>query len=155
MRVDEDAYFAGTLQADTLIPSVGCVENEHLADGENFEADKFQHEHRLAAFFPRSVADETRPIHIFLYSGEVKTIRVKFSTAHVGESTCSIDLKKNGSSILSAPISTALADGVAVKRGTVAANTCVAGDVITVVLDATVGTGTLGIGLFVEIGLWE
>lgn len=74
----------------------------------------------------------------------------------VGDSTVTIDLKKNGSSILSAVIT--LDSGNTnrlLETATLSSTALVAGDWLEIVITATVGTGTLPTGVFVRLLLDE
>ncbi len=76
-------------------------------------------------------------------------------TANVSPASITVDLLKNGTSILTAPISiTTQAVRVLTSAGLASTGT-VAGDVFEVNITATVSTGTLGTGLFAALTVNE
>jgi len=102
-----------------------------------------------------SVASKTgEPIHVARGAGTVDSFDAGVTVAGVswaGGGQAVVDLKKNGTSILSATVtingSTA---AFAIVSGTISTAAYVAGDVFEVVVTVTAGTGTIAQGLFVR-----
>ncbi len=70
--------------------------------------------------------------------------------------TVTLDLKKNGVSILTAVITLDAANTpYVVEAAAIATATLVAGDVLTVVIDETAGGGTVATGVFCELEIDE
>jgi hypothetical protein len=82
-------------------------------------------------------------------SATINSFKAGSVTACVGAATITVDLKKNGTSVLSAPITlNSSSTAYVVQSGTVTTTSLVAGDVLEVVVTATAGGGTLGNGVF-------
>ena len=89
-------------------------------------------------------------------TAEIQSVRAGVVVAAVGDSTVTIDLYKNGASILSAPIvldntNTAYTE----ETGTLSSDDLVQGDCLEVVVTVSAGTGTLPQGLYVEVDVHE
>ena len=70
----------------------------------------------------------------------------------VGDSTVTIDIKKNGTTILNAVVTLDNANTArVVEVGSINSGAFVAGDWIEAVITATVGTGTLPYGVFCQL----
>lgn len=99
------------------------------------------------------VADDTGTfIHGALAAGVVHSIQAWVRVIPVGAATVTVDLKKNGTTVLTAVI-TLDSGNVAytVEIGAITTTAYVAGDFFEVVIDATAGGGTLPQGLGVEV----
>jgi hypothetical protein len=67
----------------------------------------------------------------------------------VGDSTVTVDLKKNGTTCLSAVVTlSSSSSNYGSQDGTITVSSLAVDDVLTVVITATVGTGTLPTGLY-------
>lgn len=76
--------------------------------------------------------------------------------AAVGDSTVTIDIKKNGTTVLSATVQLDNANtAYIVESGTISVSTAVVGDVYTAVITVSAGTGTLPTGLFIGLKIRE
>ena len=118
-----------------------------------------RHRHR-AVYAQESAtagADESRVVHVvYGATGVIKAFKAGSVSVAVGDSVVTVDLKKNGASVLSDPVTL---DNSATIRTVIAAalstTALVAGDVLEVVIDATVGTGTLPNGVFCYVEILE
>ena len=116
------------------------------------------HQNHLAHYSQAGVAiAETRWIHTVRGSGVVKAVKAGCLVACVGNAVATLDVRKNGTTILTAPISlsesqSAREEVAGVLSGVVAIS---AGDVLEVVVAVNAGTGTLGTGLFAWLDLDE
>ena len=82
-------------------------------------------------------------------AGVVDSFRAGSIAAAVGDSTVSVELKKNGTSVLAAAIALDNANTAYVpEAGSVNTPAYVAGDVFTVQVSISAGTGTLPQGVF-------
>lgn len=98
--------------------------------------------------FGAASAAERRIVYIAQSSGTLDAAAAALAQAIVGDSTTTVDLKKNGASVLTAPISLTGANAAyAVANGSIATAAYVPGDVFEVVVAVSAGTGTLGQGL--------
>jgi hypothetical protein len=100
---------------------------------------------------------ETKVVHgVFGTTGVLSAIKAGSIGVNAGAATVTIDLKKNGTSILSAVITLNNANTARVMvAGTFSATTLAVGDVLELVITATAGGGTLATGVFVELDLYE
>ena len=98
---------------------------------------------------------ETRTLAVILgTTGTAVTFKAGSIAKAVGDSTVTVDLKKNGSSILSAVITLDNANTNRVlEAGTISSTSLAVGDWLETVITATVGTGTLPTGVFVQLEL--
>lgn len=154
MTTDEEIVARAGLSVSgpVRIPA-GSLGDTEFAAGNPLTAAKQQHQFvkGYAQAHGSAAADERRVIHVARGAGTVVTWRAGPVAAAVGDSTCTVDLTKNGASVLSAVPSIDSGDAAFAKlTGTVSGASYVAGDVFEVVIDATVGTGTLPQGVWGE-----
>lgn len=151
-RIEGDVYVNGTLTGKTLAPSAGCVVDASVSASADIAATKVNHQHRAVfAQANSSAASETRVIYVcYGASGTVVAFSAGSIAAAVGAATVTVDLKKNGTSILTGVITLDNANTArVVEAGTLTgSNSVVAGDVLEVVTVATAGGGTLPTGVF-------
>lgn len=157
-RVEEDMYFAGVATFKTMVPNAGAISKAHVAAAAGIEASKLQHQYERIVSQPNTTATtETRIIHeVYGATAQVLGFRAGSIAANVGAATVTVDLRKNGTTILTAVI-TLNASSVAYvsQAATVTSPNLVTGDVLTVVITATVGGGTLATGVWCQVVLTE
>lgn len=157
LRVD------GPISGASLIPGADTVKNSMI--GEVLTYDNLQ-QRRDIIYAQANAHATTRPTaadanqvvyEVTGATGLLLSIKAGSCVKAVGDSTVSIDVKKNGTTVLTAPIVLDNANtNLVSEAGTlVATPTLAAGDVLEVYVDATVGTGTLPLGLWVKITLKE
>lgn len=114
------------------------------------DATKLEHRHRITYAQPNtSAADETIVIYNAKAAGTVNAFSAGSIAIAVGAATCTFDLKKNGTTILSAVITIDSGNtNYVAEAGTISSAAYVAGDTFTVVIDGTAGGGTLPTGVF-------
>ena len=158
-RIDSDIYIDGLLQAKSMQLPAGTVTDLGVSGSAGIEASKLRHEHRstYAQGSAVSATDATQVIHVV--RGAVAEV-VAFVAGAVdnaaGDATVTVDLLKNGVSILTAPITLDSGDAnYEVVEGVIASDDLVAEDVLEIVIDATIGTGTLPKGVFVALSVHE
>lgn len=156
-RLEGDTYVNGNLNCKTLTIPAGSVSNASIASGAGVDHTKLQHQHRLNYGQNGTAAAETRVLHVVRgATATLLDIRAGCVVACVGDSTITIDVKKNGTTVLSSTIQVDSGDAAYAKvAGTISGASLVAGDVLTVVVTVSAGTGTLGTGLFVTGTLAE
>lgn len=148
----------GTATFSAVQLPASSVSNTNIAtpaSGSAIAAAKLTHDHRrgYAQESATAAADESRVIYrgIAAAGGTVLKFVAGAVTKAIGDATCTVDLKKNGTTVLSAPISLSSADTNRVAlAGTISTPSYAAGDVFEVVIDGTIGTGTLPKGVFAE-----
>lgn len=157
-RFDEDIYVNGNFQAKVLIPSAGSITNAAIAAAAGIVASKLQHEHRHVYSQPNTTATaETRIVHVCQgATGTIKAFVAGSIVAALLGATVTVDLKKNGTTVLSAVITLDSGNtAYIVEAGTITVPGLVVGDVLTIVTTATAGGGTIPTGLFVALTVTE
>lgn len=155
-RFEGDCFFNGNLSARTFTLPAGTVSDPNVQPAAGIQASKLQQQHEplvalcnyaTAAFVVRL------PLHcVFGATAEIQEFRVGCAVAAAPGSSITIDLKKNGSSILLAPItldSTLGAYALRQPTGFSSAN-LVAGDVLEVAV-LTVAGATPPQGVFAQV----
>lgn len=154
-RIDTDVYVTGNLNSQTLTIPAGTILNAAVNTAADIAATKLEHRHKLvyAQESGTNAADESRVLYVCY--GATATV-IAFEAGNVvaatGNATCTVDLKKNGSSILSAAISLDSTNAArVVEAGTLSNTALVDGDVLEITIDGTIGTGTLAKGIFASL----
>lgn len=153
-RINGNMYVDGALGAKSLSVPAGSIVDASVNAAAAIAATKCkQRRHKNYAQPNTTATAETRVIHtVYGATGTVQSFKAGSIGANVGAATITVDLKKNGTTILSAAISlTSSTSALAEVAGTISSAGLVEGDVLTVVTTATAGGGTLGTGLFAEI----
>ena len=137
----------------------GTVNDADLAASANLDATKMRHQYCpvFAQANSAAASDTGRVIHVVKgTTGTLVAFRAGSIVAATGNATVTVDLKKNGTTMLSAVITLDSGNTAYVlEEGTLSVTAVVAGDVLTLVIVATVGTGTLPTGLFAEVVVRE
>lgn len=149
-----DIYVQGNLRADSFsFPSLS-IRNADAAADAAFATTKLMHRHHVMyqQESAATAADASHIIYVAQASGTITQFRAGAKVAHIGAAVCTFDLKKNGTTVLSAVIETDSGDvAYAVVPGTISSTTYTADDVFEIVVDATVGGGTLATGVFAQV----
>jgi len=158
-RVEENGQFRGAVSFLNLGMNDGCVENKHVKAEAGLSASKLEHQHRAvcAQESAAACADEAHVVHIVKgTAGTLKSFQAGCVVACIGDSTITVDLLKDGVSVLTAAISLSSAEAAyELVEGVIDTAAVVADDVLEVAIDGTVGTGTLGTGVFAYVDLHE
>lgn len=149
-RLEGDWNIVGRLTCGSMVAPANSVANNAIAGTEQITATKLQHQHRAVWAQPNTTAtSETRVIHVARYAGTLIDFVAGSIAACAGAATITIDLKKNGTTVLSAVITLDSGNSArVVEAGTVTVAPYAAGDVFEIVTVATAGGGTIGTGLF-------
>lgn len=151
-----DLHITGTMTAGALTPSGGSVTNASVAAAAAIQASKLEHQLHLTYGQSGTAASATIPIHCGYGAGTIVSIKAFSVAAAVGVATVVIDLKKNGTTVLSSTITLDNANTAYVpEAGSLSTTTFNADDVLTLVITATAGGGTLPTGLGVTVILRE
>lgn len=156
-RFTENIHFASATFTDITLPN-SSVSNGQIVAGAGIEAEKLEHQHSITGNQPNTAATtETRVIHnVFGATGDTLAFEAGSIVACVGGATVTLDVLKNGTTILTAPITLDNANTARVaEAGSISVASLVDGDVLEVVIVATVGGGTLATGLFYNLRLNE
>lgn len=158
-RIVGDLIVTGTLKAGAFSPPDNSVGNTEFNGNDPLTAAKQQHQYQQVYSQKRGVvaATERWTAHVANDAGTLVNVVAGMTLANAGAATVSVDVLKNGVTILSAPIvldSTNVA--YVVEIGTVVPpGTYVLGDSFDVSVTATAGGGTLGQGLYVALTFQE
>ena len=143
----------GQLFADEMSLPANSVGDLEVGSSSPITADKLIHQYAPTfAQANTTAASETRVIHVARGPGTIVGFRAGSIVACAGAATITADLRKNGTTVLSAVITLDNANTArVVENGTLSGTpTVVNGDVLEVVIVATAGGGTLGTGLFAQ-----
>ena len=165
-RLDEDLYVNGNLSAKTMTVPASSVADLQVAAAANIVTSKVQHKHRHVYGQSGTATTVTIPVHVVrattpLAGGASATatvidFRAGSIVACIGTATITVDLQKNGSSILTAVITlNSSSTARTPQAATISSGALVAGDWLDAVITATVSTGTLGTGLLVQLEVDE
>lgn len=158
-RIEGDVYVNGNVSSKTATLPSSTVTDASVQANAAIDATKLQHQHRHVFTQPNSAAtSETKVIYgCYGATGTVIAFSAGSIAIAVGAATVTVDLKKNGSSILTSVITLDTANTArVVEAGTLSGSTSlVAGDVLEVVTAATAGGGTLPTGVFAVLTVNE
>jgi hypothetical protein len=161
-RLDDDLYVDGNLSAKTVTLPASSVTDAMIAGSAGIKSTKVQQVRNLHWAFQDSTvtAAVCRQIVHALYgaTGTILDFSVGAVTANVGGATVTIDLKKNGSSILTGTFTldnTTPAFTLKANPG-LTSSSLVAGDILeAAITSATAGGGTIAKGVFCRLVLNE
>lgn len=149
-----DLNVTGTLRVGALSLPATCVVDANVSGSSPLTAGKTRHRHAVTEAQAHGTASVARrsAVRVAHAAGEVVAVRAGVSVACVGDSTISVDVTKNGTTILSAPVGIDSGDlAFALVAGVVSDAPYVAGDVFEVQVTVSAGTGTLGQGVFCDL----
>jgi hypothetical protein len=144
--------FAGPTQLKT-----GCVRNVDIEANAGIATSKLEHPVYTCYGQNGTAVAATVPIHTVVgVAGVIEAVGLGSIVACVGDATITVDVKLNGTTILSAPVELDSTNTARVAvAGVLSVTALAAGDLLEVVIAVDAGTGTLGTGLFVQVKLRE
>lgn len=158
-RIEGDTYINGNIGASSMTIPSGSVTNAAVQSLAGIQAEKLENQNKivLSQGSATTAAAETKPVFVITgATADIVSIKAGSVVANIGDSVCTVDLKKNGTTVLSAPITLDNGDAAyALVAGTVSSASLVQDDVVEIVVTATIGTGTLATGLFAVVVLHE
>jgi hypothetical protein len=162
-RFDSDLQVDGHLTAKSMSIPASSIDDEDIKAGANIDPTKMRHEFRARYTQEASgnAAAATTVLHNARAAGTVNGVKVGLVTppdTAVGSSgrTATIDIKKNGTTILSATVTLDSTNTAYVAvAGTVSSAAYSAGDTFTAVQTVGGSAGTHAKGVFVELSLYE
>lgn len=138
-------------QGPVTLPA-SVISDNQVASSASIDTAKVKHRHSKHYGQNGTASSVTIPIHIARAAGSVVAIEAGSIVANIGAATVTIDLKKNGSSILTGVITLDSGNTARVlEAGTISSASYVDGDFFELVIVATAGGGTLATGLGVEV----
>jgi hypothetical protein len=156
-KVDGDLVVTGNISARTFTPPTGSVLNASVSPTAAIAATKIQ-KPRLTRLNQNGTATaETRAVYECRgVTATIQGMRVGSIGPCVGGATITVDLKKNGTTVLSGVVTLNNANTARVAVDAAVTSTAlVVGDWLEVVVTATAGGGTIGTGLFVQVEIFE
>jgi hypothetical protein len=149
-----DMRIKGNLSCTTFTAPNGSIDNAAIEALAGIAANKLEHRYQPTFAQPNTTAAaETHAIHVvYGTTGEVIAFRAGSIAACIGDSTVTVDLKKNGTTMLSSVITLDSGNTArVVEAGTISgAGTLAAGDLLEIVIAVSAGTGTLATGVYVQ-----
>jgi hypothetical protein len=156
---DGDVQIRGNLRCTTINLPALSVGDGNVNGSDPITAPKLQHQYTrtVAQLNGTAATAERRVLHVaYGATGTVVAFRAGLTVAAVGDATVTVDLYKNGVSILSATISLTSATAVNAKvAGALSGTSYVTGDVFEAVIAVSAGTGTLPQGVFTDLVVRE
>lgn len=134
------------------------VRDDNLADDLEIPANLMIHRHVYEANQAGTVVTARTPLAVIDgITGSVRKVLVRATvTACVGAATVTVDIYKNGSTILTAIVTLNAAAALTLQAPTISgAGDVVDGDLLEAVVTATAGGGTLPVGLLVQVTVDE
>lgn len=155
-QVVGDLRVYGSLTPDTLVAPASSIGSTQFNASDPLAIAKQRHKVFANHHQEGTAVSATKVVHYARAAGTISAVRAGSVVACVGAATIVVDVKKNGVSILTGTFTLDNANtAYTPESGTLATTTYAAGDVLTSVVVATAGGGTLGSGLFVEVDLDE
>jgi len=156
-RIEEDLYFAGHVSFKSVTLPDGSVSNAQIAPSAAIATSKQRHKHRKGRGQNGTASAETVGAHVCAgATATVVAFKAGSITACTGDATITVDLRKNGSSILAAAIVLDSSNTARVaEAASIASPSLVAGDWLEVVVTVNAGTGSLGTGLYWDLEIDE
>ncbi len=155
-RFEGSLHVTGNVSCGTLdIPALAIV-NADVSASAAIEYTKLVHKHNKTYAQVGNSADETKVIHV-VHGATCTLLNFECGvvTAFVDDS-CTIDLKKNGTTVLTAVVTLDDGDAAYAKvSGTIDTAGGVDGDVYTIVQDFTTAAGTPATGVWASLALIE
>lgn len=155
--ISNNLHVAGVLSCEEFTSPANSVGDDAVLAGAAIQPGKMKHRHKPT--FDQvgtAVAQAARFLWKAQFAGTIEGFFAGVIGACVGDSTITVVLKKNGSSILTGSITINSGHAAyASVAGTLASSSFVANDVFEVAITVSAGTGTLGTGLFGQLNVVE
>ena len=156
-RLQGDLHVTGTISAGTLNIPASTIVDADVSSTAAIDYTKLEHQDHATYAQSGNSVDETKVIHTV--HGATCTLlgfEAGSVTPHAGADVCTIDLQKDGVSVLAAPI-TLDNTNVAYTPEAATINTTAGadGDVYTVVQNFTTGAGTPATGVYATLTFVE
>lgn len=154
-----DYHVDGKFSAKEMILSDGAVDDDAVGGGADIAAAKLEHRFQPVYAQPGGSASAAERKAVHVVHGATATlngVQAGSRTACTGNATITIDVQKNGVSVLTSTFVLDSANTAYVtEAGTVSGGDLVQDDVIEVVVTVNAGSGTLGNGVFVALQIDE
>lgn len=156
-RFEGDINVLGAVLCQSFSPPAGSIANAAISAAAAIAATKIQKARLIPYGQSGTAASATIPIYVCQGStATIQSLKAGSIGLNVGAATVTVDLKKNGTTILSAVITLDTGNVARVLESAAFASVAlVAGDFLELVIVATAGGGTLATGLFVQAEIFE
>lgn len=156
-----DIYVAGNISSKTWTPPAASVTDAAIVGAAGVQASKLQHQYEdtyVNTNAATTAASEQKVLRVICgLTGILTDFKAGCVVVCAGAATITVDLWKNGSTILTAVITlnnTQSARQLVTAAG-FTSNTVAVGDVLEVNVVATAGGGTIGKGCFARLNMRE
>ncbi len=152
-RIEDNLHIKGRLSADHLTIPDETIADAAVSSTAGIDASKLKHQYLPGYSQPNTTATTvTQAIHVAKGAGTIEGFRAGSIGACAGAATITADLKKNGTTVLSAVIElNSSSTARVVQDATLSGSpTVAAGDLLEVVVTATAGGGTIGTGFYCQ-----
>lgn len=156
--LDDDVIVRGVLRANTIVLTTESVGSTQFSSADPLAVAKQVHQYNrsFAQNHGTAAAAQRQVIHVAQGAGTLVSFGGGITVACVGDSTITINLYKNGSTILSSTVTITSSNAAnAVEEATFSSAPYSAGDVFEAVVTVSAGTGTLGQGAFAKLVVAE
>lgn len=155
-RIEGDLYVTGNIGSATMSVPDSTIVNADVSASADILSTKLEMQRSFTYSQNGTAASVTIPVHM-VYGATCSLVSIKAGSivANIGAATVTVDLKKNGSSVLSAVITLNSSSTARIPQaGTITTAGGVADDFYELVIVATAGGGTLATGLAVTV-IWS
>lgn len=154
--INNSLHVREQLSCGTFSPPSGCIDDNAVESAAGIQATKLEHQYHQVYSQANGTANAAKRhvIHIaYGATGDIIAVKARNTTAATGVGYTTVNILKNGTTILSAVITLDASASTTVQSGTLATTTYVTGDVFEVVI-ATSGSNE-GQGVGVQLILRE
>ena len=146
-------------QGGITLPS-SCVSDAQVSAGASIDQSKLQHQHRAGVSQANGASATAQRQTVYIAQASTGATVLTFNagciTAPTGADTCSVDLQRNGTSLLGAAISlTSSTPARTPVGGTISIANLSQNDTLEIVITPAHSTGTLPQGVFGEVRVAE
>ena len=154
-----DLYVGGNVACKSFTPPAGCIADAAVQQNAAIQATKLQHQHQKGLAQNSNVAatSQRQPIHV-VYGANATLVEFEAGAVvpATGNDTVTVDLWKNGSSVLTTPITLNSSQSARqLVAASLSTTTAVASDVFEVNIVYTHNTGAAPQGVFCQFVLQE
>lgn len=151
--VNDDLTVTGTLKPYSLAAPGRCITDFNMNPSSPISSNKYQPQFKRMYTQSYGVAASSDRVvsHIAKAAGNLYTIRAGLVLPNASTATVTIDLKKNGTTVLAGVLTLAVGSAYIPINGSIATLPYVANDVFELIITAAASGGTLGQGLFIDV----
>lgn len=157
--IDGNLRVQGTLSPSVISLPANSVNNASIVASAGVSASKVQQQRNIQYGQVIGSAAAAANIPVFRcngVTGEIKSVKASLVTIPSGDKTVTVDVKKNGTTVLSSTIQLDSGNTTLVaEAGTLSVTSLAAGDILTVVVTTGGSTGTNPDGLLVNVVVEE